>query len=176
MSFQVGDTVVKPGLGICKIKAVRKMQIDGKDTQFYVLQSGEVKVMVPFDHAHAGGLRPILDEAGIEHLFTSLREPIRIPNDEHESPEHYQVSIQRVKDELKQRDPASVATILKTLFYKSKICDLPKAETELLQTAMQTLSEEVAVVEHTTRQKSSHRIRSVLTEGRKSRKESLLNP
>ena len=64
MTFQVEQNVVKPNLGICKIIAVRGCRWKAKEQQFYVLQSGDVKVMVPFAHAHMGGLRLPLDEQG----------------------------------------------------------------------------------------------------------------
>lgn len=174
MSFQVGDTVIKPGLGICKIKAIRKMQVEGKDQAFYVLQTGDVKVMVPFAYAHAGGLRSLLNEEGIENLFHYLSEPILVPEDERESPHHYPLNIEEAKEQVKQRDPITLAALIKTLFYKTKIVDLPKVETEIFQNSMQALSDEIAHIEHTTRQKAAHRIRSTLTESRKSRKGSHL--
>ncbi len=174
MNYTVGDTVIKPGLGICKIKAIRKMQVEGKEQTFYVLQSGDVKVMVPFSYAHAGGLRPLLDEEGIQKLFEYLREPIFVPEDERESPDHYPLNVEQAKEQVKQRDPLALASLVKTLFYKTKIIDLPKAETDIYQGSMQALSDEIAHIEHTTRQKAAHRIRSTLTESRKSRKESHL--
>ncbi len=175
MSFSVGDTVVKPGLGICKIKAIRKMPVDGKDQSFYVLQSGEVKVMVPFAFAHGGGLRSTIDEKTIEKLFKFLLEPIVIPEDEHESYEHYPIEIESAKKSLKQRDPHELAALIKPLFYKKKIVELDKAEAEILQSASQYLADEIAHIEHTTRQKIASRIRTTLTEGRKARKTHLSN-
>ena len=173
MMYQVGDTVIKPGLGICKIKAIRKMPVDGIEQSFYVLQSGDVKVMVPFDQAHAGGLRPLLDMDGVQRILTGLREPILPGGDAGEKPETYSLEIEKTKEELKHRDPAVMAAIVKTLFYKSKLFDLAKAETEIYQTALQALADEIAHVEHTTRLKAANLIKSNLTEGRKARKESL---
>ncbi|MDX9753745.1 MAG: CarD family transcriptional regulator [bacterium] len=173
MAFGIGDTVVKPGLGICKIKSIRKMQVEGKEQSFYVLQSGDVKVMVPFAYAHAGGLRSVMTESQIDELFAFFREPILLPEHETDTPDLYAIKVDRAKDEIKQRSPLVVAAIAKTLFYKSKLCDLPKIETELLQGSLTTLAEEVAHAQHTTRQKILFKIRSILTEGRKARKDSI---
>ncbi len=176
MTFKIGNDVVKPGLGICKIKAIRKMQIEGKEQSFYVLHSGEVSVMVPFSHAHAGGLRPLLDEDGMEKIIALLREPIRIPEDEYESLDHYKVNIPQAKDEIKHRNPETVATLLKTLFYKSKLIELDKSESDLLQDALIVLAEEYAHLNHTTRQKAMLHLRATLKEGRQSRKQQSLKP
>ncbi|HOJ59546.1 MAG TPA: CarD family transcriptional regulator [bacterium] len=173
MTYQVGDTVVKPGLGICKIKAIRKMQVEGIDQSFYVLQSGEVKVMVPFDHAHAGGLRPLLDAEGVKQILQRLREPLPRGEGENEKAGNYSLEIEKTKEELKHRDPAVMAGIVKTLFYKSKLFDLAKAEAEIYQTALQALADEIAHVEHTTRLKAANQIKNTLTEARKAQKESL---
>lgn len=176
MTYQVGDTVVKPGLGICKIKAIRKMPVEGVDQSFYVLQSGDVKVMVPFHQAHAGGLRPLLDAEGVQRILAGMREPIRLDGDEGEKPETFSLEIEKTKEELKHRDPEVMAAIVKTLFYKSKLFDLAKAESEIYQTAIQALADEIAHVEHTTRLKAVNLIKNHLTEGRKARKESMKQP
>lgn len=170
MSFNVGDSVVKPGLGICKIKAVRKMQVEGSNQSFYVLQSGDVKVMVPFSFAHSGGLRALVDGGTIEKIFQYFIEPIRVPDNEFESSDQYSIEIEKAKATLKNRDPQALAELIKPLFYKKKMVELDKAETDIFQNASQHLADEIAHVEHTTRQKIAVRIRTTLTEGRKSRK------
>ncbi|MEW6236038.1 MAG: CarD family transcriptional regulator [Candidatus Omnitrophota bacterium] len=171
MSFSIGDHVVKPGLGICKIKAIRKMQVEGKEQQFYVLQSGDVNVMVPFAHAHGGGLRPLLDEEGMNKVLAFLSEPILIPENEDETSDRYAIEVYAAKDEIKHRNPDTAAQLLKTLFYRSKIVELDKSETAVFQEAMIVLAEEYAHLHHTTRQKAMHQLRSSLKEGRKARRD-----
>lgn len=173
MNFNIGDTVVKPGLGICKIKAIRKMQVEGKDQQFYVLQSGDVNVLVPFTAAHSGGLRSIIKDQGCKEVFAFLSEPLSIPPDERERPEHYLIDINTAKEELRQRDPMTLARLIKTLFYREKMIDLGSAEKEIYKNAITTLADEIAQYEHTTRQKVLAQIRSTLTAGRKTRKDPL---
>ena len=146
------------------------MKVEGKDQSFYTLQSGEVKVMVPFTFARSGGLRSILDEESFQKILDFLGEPILIPEDEHESYENYVIKIHEARDEIKHRDPDALATIVKTLFYKKKLVELDKSETDIYQNAMKYLTEELAHLEHTTRQKASSTIRTALTNGRKERK------
>ncbi len=171
MAFKVGDIVMKSGLGICKIKAIRKMVVEGKEQQFYVLQSGEVKVMVPFTLAHAGGLRPLLSEEEIEDIFSFFKEPIRVPENEVETIDMYTINFEKAKEELKQRSPGAVTRLIKTMFYKDKIVELAKAEAELYQNSLTTLAEEIAYIQHSSRQKIVNRIKSALTEGRRSRRD-----
>ncbi len=171
MNFSVGDIVVKAGLGICKIKAVRRMQLDGEEQQYYVLQSGDVKVMVPFSFAHAGGLRPLLTEEEIEKLFAFFREPIRVPDDQRESYETYGILPDQAKEDIKQHNTEAIINIVKTLFYKEKLVELAKAETEIYQSALATLAEEIAYIQHSSRQKITNKIKSALTDGRRSRRD-----
>ncbi len=166
MTFQVEQNVVKPNLGICKIIAVRRMQVEGKEQQFYVLQSGDVKVMVPFAHAHTGGLRLPLDEQGIEKLFDYLQEPIPAPDPQTDIDDMYPVDVDQAKDEIKQRDPDVISKWIKTLFYKEKTVELSKGEADIYKNALALLAEEIAHVNHISRLKASNRIKSILKTGR----------
>ena len=172
--YNVGDAVVKPSLGVCKIKAICKMEMDGKEKQFYVLQSGDVKVMVPFAQAHAGGLRPILNHEDIERLESFLHDPIRIPKDGRENLEMYEIDFSTAIEYVKQRNPQRNADNLKLLFYKSKIIELDNREQQVFRETMKVLSDEIAHFEHATRQKISNRLKSIINEGRRARKDNLL--
>ncbi|RJP26610.1 MAG: hypothetical protein C4527_14815 [Candidatus Omnitrophota bacterium] len=171
MNFNIGDTVMKSGLGICKIKAIRKMEVEGVEQQFYVLQSGDVKVMVPFSFAHAGGLRFLLDEDAIEKILEFFHTPIRLPEEGAETTDLYGIQVDQAKEDIKQRRTDAIVEIVKTLFYKDKIVELAKAEAEIYQNALAAIAEEIAHIQHSSRQKIINRIKSALTEGRRTRRD-----
>jgi len=174
--FQVGETVVKPGLGLCKIKAIQKMQVDGADCELYVLQAGEVKVMVPLSAAHTGGLRAPMDTELAEKVLGTVAEPIFLEEDQDETPQLYSIDIDQARDQVKRRDPVELAEIVRRLFNKAKVEDLSKYEQEIYSQSMNMLGDEIAHLEHTTRMKITHRIRTLLGEARKQRKSKFESP
>jgi len=170
--FNVGDVVVKAGLGICRIKALQTLAVEGKEQDLYILQSGDVKVMIPCDKAHTGVLRPVMTIEQIEELESFLRSPFPLPGEyEKEDPEGYSVDNITAFDTVKHRNPKAVADIIHKLFYKSKLVNLTQTEDKIYKEAMKVLSEEIAYVEHSTRQKVGDRLISVMMEGRHARKD-----
>ncbi|HOE12210.1 MAG TPA: CarD family transcriptional regulator [bacterium] len=175
-TFQIGDTVVKPGLGLCKIKGVQKMSLNGEECELYVLQAGEVKVMVPLSAAHTGGLRAIMDPELAEQVLGAIAEPIYLEEDQDETPQLYAIDIDQARDQVKRRDPLGLAEIIRRLFNKAKVQDLSKYEQEIYSQSMNMLGDEIAHLEHTTRMKITHRIRTLLNEARKQRKSKFESP
>ncbi len=170
--FKVGDVVVKSGMGICRIKALQSLTVEGTEKNLYVLQAGEVKVMIPCDKAHAGALRPILTPEKIEELESFLRAAFPLPGEyEKEDPEQYSVDPGAAFDTVKHREPQGTCDIIHKLFYKSKLVKLTDTEEKIYKEAMKVLCEEIAHVQHTTRQKVNAQLKKVLTEGRQSRKD-----
>ncbi len=173
MEFHVGDSVVKPGLGICKIKAIRKLEVDGKQQSFYALQSGEANVMIPFEKAHKGAIRMPISKEEMEKIYEYFHEPIVVPKDEYEEPEMYPVDPDESHKSIKEWEPHGLAKILKHTFYKEKMGQITNEEKDLFKQAMALLSEEFAHLDRTIRPRAMHKIKNALKEGRTKRKEVL---
>jgi hypothetical protein len=75
--FQVGDTVIKPSIGICRIKAIRRLQIEDRSEAYYVIQSGEVDVLVPKKLADSGALRSPMNEESLKRIYEALEAPYK---------------------------------------------------------------------------------------------------
>ncbi len=174
--FQTGDTVVKPGLGLCKIKGLQKMEIGGSECEVYVLQSGDVKVMVPVEAAHSGGLRHPIDQEEAEKVLQVLQEPMYLEEDQDEVPEIYEIDVDDARERIKRREPLALAGIARSLFNRGKIVELSKQESEIYSQCMNILGDELAHLEHTTRMKMTHRMRTLLGEARKQRKSKFESP
>lgn len=176
--FRVGSYVVKPGLGICRIKAIRKQEVSGETLEFYVLTSGEVDIMVPFSVAHSGGLRIPLTEEEIERIFKLLEEPVVfLEEDQIENLDLYEIDIDKAKEDVKHRNIDEMLQIVRCFFNQQKLLgQLPKEELDLFNDARKTLADEIAHVQHTTRQRIMTQVTRMLTEARKRRKEKFESP
>ena len=176
--FRVGNYVIKPGLGICRIKAIRKQEVSGQTVEFYVLTSGEVDIMVPFSVAHSGGLRLPITEEQVESIFAKVEDPpIFLEEDQIEDFDLYEMDLDACSEAIKERDIDTIVDIVRNYFNRQKILGvLPKEENDLFTEARKILADEIAHCMHTTRQRIMTRITRTLGEARKRRKEKFESP
>jgi len=167
--FQVGDTVIKPSIGICRIKAIRRLQIEDRSEAYYVIQSGEVDVLVPKKLADSGALRPPMNEESLKKIYEALEAPYRAyPVDPGEDlPEAYRFAPADVKAKLKKREPAELVEIVRNLYNKEHDYVLDKKETEAYAAALNMLVEEVTFLEKSTKGRIKTKITKMLSAGRK---------
>jgi RNA polymerase-interacting CarD/CdnL/TRCF family regulator len=167
--FQVGDTVVKSTIGICKISGIRRLEIEQREEDYYVIQAGEASVLVPRKLADSGAIRTPLREEEVENIFQKLEEPYKPASEEQdpESDERYKFKVAEVKQRVQQRNPAELVEILRLLYNKQNDLFLDKKQEECLRTAMSMLVEELAYVLKTTKGRVKNRIQKSLATGRK---------
>ena len=77
MAFKVGETVVYPHHGAALIEAVEMRKIKGEDREYLVLRvaQGDLTVRVPSENVDLVGVRDVVDAAGLERVFSVLRQP-----------------------------------------------------------------------------------------------------
>ena len=77
MAFKVGETVVYPHHGAALIEAVEMRTIKGEDREYLVLRvaQGDLTVRVPSDNVDLVGVRDVVDAAGLDRVFSVLRQP-----------------------------------------------------------------------------------------------------
>ncbi len=167
--FHVGDVVVKPSVGVCKINGIRRLEIDSRAEDFYVILSGDVEVLVPRKQADRGALRPPMDEQALREVLAALETPFRPITLEQgdELPEMYQYSAMELKDTLKRRIPMELTELIRILFNKEQDHVLDKKESECLSQAMNMLVEEIAYLEKTTKGRAKVQLNKLLAASRK---------
>jgi len=71
--FNVGDKIVYPMHGAGTIDAIEEKEVLGEKKQYYIINMpGQVKVMVPTDHAESMGVRNIIDSNGANKVLSIL--------------------------------------------------------------------------------------------------------
>ena len=77
MSFKVGETVVYPHHGAALIEATETRIVKGVEKLYLVLKvaQGDLTVKVPAENAEVVGVRDVVDQAGLDHVFDVLRAP-----------------------------------------------------------------------------------------------------
>ncbi len=139
--YQIGEHVVYPLQGVGVIKDITKKQFKGKDILYYVifLDISDMTVMIPVDNVDDIGIRSIVstDEAmkALESI-TGAYEPVTVD---------WKVRYTMNLELLKEGTIASIASVVQTLYHRSKVKELPVQERKLYDNALRILIDEIAL-------------------------------
>ncbi len=81
--FQLGQLAVYPAHGVGKIESVQEREVSGTPAQFYIMRllDTDMIIMIPTNNARAIGLRDVIDNQAVDHVYQILRSrPTRLNN------------------------------------------------------------------------------------------------
>jgi len=140
-SFQVDQKVVYPSQGVGVIQSIIQKKFKDSKIPYYViyLEVTDMTIMVPVDKAASLGIRPTVsrDEAlkALE-LISEDYEPI---------PTDWKMRYQMNLDLLKKGSIRDIASIVRSLYHRSKVKELPILERKLYDSALKLLEDEVSI-------------------------------
>lgn len=138
--FRVEQEVVYPSQGVGKILSIQQKKFKDQTVPYYViyLEVSDMTVMVPVTKAEELGIRAIVpkEEAlrALE-LISEAYEPI---------PSDWKLRYQMNLDLLKKGSVINIATIVRALYHRSKVKELPILERKLYDSALKLLEDEVS--------------------------------
>jgi CarD family transcriptional regulator len=138
--FQVDQKVVYPSQGVGIVRFIEEKDFKDKKIPYYViyLEVSDMTIMVPVDKAEGLGIRPIVpkDEA--------LKALELIGQDYEPIPSDWKLRYQMNLDLLKKGSVMDIATIVRSLYHRSKVKELPILERKLYDSALKLLEDEVS--------------------------------
>ena len=140
-SFQVDQKVVYPSQGVGVIKSIVQKKFKDAKIPYYViyLEVTDMTIMVPVDKAHELGIRSTVsrDEAlkALE-LISEEYEPI---------PSDWKLRYQMNLDLLKKGSVRDIVAIVRSLYHRSRVKELPILERKLYDSALSLLQDEVSI-------------------------------
>src|SRR4051812_38338050 len=139
-SLHVGDRVVYPNQGICRITGVETKQIAGQNWEVVTLSREEdgATVMVPKAKVMGIGLRKVADVAAIDRVFDELANPNTDPQLD------WKVRHRENADRMSGGGLFGTVEVLKGLHALSRVRPLPPKERELYDNARHLLVGEIA--------------------------------
>ncbi|MFL5438629.1 MAG: CarD family transcriptional regulator, partial [Myxococcales bacterium] len=139
-SLHIGDRVVYPNQGICKITGVDVKQIAGRDWEMVTLSREEdgATVMVPRSKVMDIGLRKVASVAVIDEMFDQLAAPSDDPQLD------WKVRHRENADRMTGGGLQGTLDVLKGLHALSQVRPLPQKERELYDSARHLLVGEIA--------------------------------
>jgi CarD family transcriptional regulator len=140
-TFQVDQKVVYPSQGVGVIKDVVQKKFKDSKIPYYIiyLEVTDMTIMVPVDKAPELGIRPTVsrDEAtkALE-LISEDYDPI---------PTDWKMRYQMNLELLKKGSIRDIASIVRSLYHRSKVKELPILERKLYDSALKLLEDEVSI-------------------------------
>ncbi len=138
--FAVDEHVVYPLQGVGLVKEIQSKTFKGNEVLYYIiyLEISDMTVMIPVEKAAELGIRAIVKpkeaKAALETI-SSTYEPVAID---------WKMRYQMNLDLLKEGTVTSIASVVQTLYHRSKIKELPVQERKLFDNAMKILIDEIS--------------------------------
>lgn len=139
-TFKEKQQVVYPLQGVGQILSIEEREFKQQKVLYYViyLDVTDMTVMVPVDKAEGLGIRAIVPRKEAEGA-------LKLISEEHEAiPADWKLRYQMNLDLLKQGSVSDIATVVRTLYHRSKVKELPILERKLFDNALKLLVDEVS--------------------------------
>ena len=140
-SFVVDQKVVYPSQGVGVIKAIVQKKFNNAKVPYYIIyiEASDMTIMVPVDKAVELGIRPTVsrDEA--------LKAMVLIGEDFEPIPSDWKLRYQMYLDLLKKGSIKDIASIVRSLYHRSKVKELPILEKKLYDSAQRLLEDELSI-------------------------------
>ena len=139
-TFQIDQKVVYPSQGVGKIVSIQDKKFKDQTIPYYViyLEVSDMTVMVPTIKAEELGIRPIVPQDEAQRALELIGQTFEpIPSD-------WKLRYQMNLDLLKKGSVIDIATIVRSLYHRSKIKELPILERKLYDSALKLLEDEIS--------------------------------
>lgn len=139
-TFKVNQEVVYPIQGVGKILKIEERPFKEEMLLYYIiyLEVSDMTVMVPVDKAEELGIRAIVSKPESEKALKLISEDYEpVATD-------WKLRYQMNLDLLKSGSVMDIATVVRTLYHRSKIKELPILERKLFDSALKLLVDEVS--------------------------------
>ncbi|MDR0670580.1 MAG: CarD family transcriptional regulator [Treponema sp.] len=152
--FQVNQKVVYPSQGVGVITAIQEKEFKSEKIPYYMiyLEVSDMTIMVPVDKATDLGIRPIVPSKEAQRALELIGEDFEPITSDWK--ERYNKNLEL----LKKGSVSDIATIVRTLYHRSKVKELPILERKLYDSALKLLEDEIAYSLRKSREEVEHMI------------------
>ena len=139
-TFKEKQRVVYPLQGVGQVQKIIEMEFKGEKVLYYViyLPVSDMTVKIPVDRAEEHGIRAIVPKkeanAALD-MFSEEIDPV---------PQDWKMRYQMNLELLKKGSIRDIASVVRTLYARKKVKELPIMERKLYDSALQLLVDEVS--------------------------------
>lgn len=140
IAFKVNQKIVYPSQGVGKIIEIKEKDFGGQKLLYYVmyLEVSDMTIMVPVDRCTELGIRSIVSAAEAEQALQTIGEDFEPVTSDWKL--RYQMNL----DLLKKGTVSDIAMIVRSLYRRSKVKELPILERKLYDSAKKLLEDEIS--------------------------------
>ncbi|OJF76715.1 MAG: CarD family transcriptional regulator [Treponema sp. CETP13] len=139
-TFKVNQKIVYPSQGVGTITEITEKKFKNKSVLYYVvyIEVSDMTVMIPVDRCEELGVRAIVSEKEAKTALKMIGEDFEpITSD-------WKLRYQMNLDLLKQGTINDIAEIVRCLYHRSKVKELPILERKLYDSARKLLEDEIS--------------------------------
>ena len=138
--FSVNQKIVYPSHGVGKITEIFEKEFRGEMILYYkiYLEISDMYAMIPVDKASALGIRSIVSAEEAQKALDLIGEEFEPPTSDWKA--RYQMNLEL----LKKGTIEDIASIVRCLYHRSKVKELPILERKLYDNAKKLLEDEIA--------------------------------
>ena len=139
--FSLNEKIVYPSQGVGEIKEIFERKNGDLTVQYYriYLEVSDMIVMVPVANSEKLGLRKIVSADDAQKSLELLGQPVESVTSDWK--QRYQDNLNL----LKKGSIEDITNIVRTLYHRSKVKELPIQERKLYDTARKLLEDEIAI-------------------------------
>ena len=140
IEFAVDQRVVYPSQGVGQVKEIFEKKVGENIVKYYkiYLEVSDMIVMIPVANASMIGIRPIVNAEDAQKALEILGEAIETVTSDWKL--RYQMNL----DLLKKGSIFDIVSIVRCLYHRSKVKELPILERKLYDNAKKLLEDEIA--------------------------------
>ena len=140
--FTVGEKAVYPAHGVGEILAIETREIMGKPMEVYVMKilDREMTIIIPVGKSQGVGLRRVMGEDEVDAVFRVLRQRKRVSDNQ-----TWNRRFREYSDKIRTGSAVEIAKVLRDLYLLRAGKNLSYGEKRMLNTAMELLTQEIAV-------------------------------
>jgi len=142
MEFKIGDTVVEPSIGICKVEGIRLIAVDGQKLEAYVFHAPgtNATVLVPKNKVEKRGVRKPMSKEEAKKVLALLKVPT--------SPNRNDAKMQYsgYREIMNSGDPTKISKLLRDLYTLDQSNELKGKEREIMEQARKFLVDEITFI------------------------------
>ena len=140
-NFTVDQKVVYPSQGVGVIQAIEQRQFNDTQVPYYVIyiEASDMTIMAPVEKAEELGIRSTVTKEEAMDALVLIGEEFE-PN-----PSDWKLRYQMNLELLKKGSIQDIAKIVRSLYHRSKVKELPILEKKLYDSAQNLLEDELSI-------------------------------
>jgi CarD family transcriptional regulator len=140
-TFRVDQKIVYPSQGVGVIKSIEMKKFNGAKISYYIIyiEATDMTIMAPVDKATELGIRSTVSREEAQKALDLMGESFDpIPSD-------WKLRYQMNLDLLKKGSIRDIVCIVRSLYHRSKVKELPILEKKLYDSAQRLLEDELSI-------------------------------